>query len=300
MREPLVYIIILNWNGKEHLKDCLPSVATTNYPNFKTVVVDNGSTDGSQEFVKRYFQNIELLENGKNLGFAEGNNVGVRYALNQGADYIALLNNDTEVDQNWISELVKVAESDPNIGACATKMLMFYARTVINGVGNSMALFGGAWDRGLGEKDVGQYGNIEEVFGACAGGMMVKREVVEEVGLFDKKYFIYFEDIDWAWRIRLFGYNIVYVPSAIVYHKFGASTGGPQSVRRLYLAHRNKMRNILKNYGRKTLRKVLPKMISNDMKQVLFLHKGNIRKNGPWFSFGHIYGIYGIFLIHLN
>lgn len=295
--EDIVHIIILNWNGKELLKDCLPSVVRTKYSNFKVVVVDNGSTDGSREYIRHYFPDVKLIENKKNLGFAEGNNVGIRYAMTQGADYIALLNNDTEVDPSWISEVVKVAESKPDIGACATKMLFFDARTVINSAGTCMTPFGGGWDRGLGEKDVGQYDTVEEVFGACAGAMLIKRDVIEEVGLFDSKHFIYYEDVDLTWRMRLFGYKIMYVPTAIVYHKLGATMGNPHNWWRRYLTEKNRIRNVLKNYSPKMLRQILPKMTYHDMKQVFFLLKGDSsqKKLAQVFIRAYLWNIWHVF-----
>jgi hypothetical protein len=218
------------------------------------LLIDNGSEDGSPEHVKANYPEVKVIRNQCNLGFAEGNNVGMSIA--QG-DYIMLLNNDTVILPNTVSELVKVLEEDPQIGVGAPKLLMLDRPGFINSVGGQCDIYGYANDRGIYEADNGQYDNSLSVFYACGAAMMVRRRLLEEIGLFDREYFIYHEDVDLCWRAHLTGYKITFVPSSVVYHKFGATIPS-LSIQRRYLAERNRLRTVLKNYGCKSLVSIMP------------------------------------------
>ena len=220
MTYPLVYIIILNWNGLKDTIECLDSVIKLNYPNFRLVVVDNGSTDGSTDIISRNYPKVIVLENEENLGYAKGNNVGIRYALENNADYVWLLNNDTVVEQNALLNMVIEAEGDPHSGIIGSKIYypnsgkkIWFAGAMINwsrGISNHI---------GMNETDVGQYDYVKEIDRVAGCSMLVKREVCNRVGLFDDNFFLYVEEVDWCVRARRAGFKCLFVPSSIVYHK---------------------------------------------------------------------------------
>lgn len=241
----LVAIIILNFNGRRYLERCLSSVLASTYPNFEVILVDNGSTDGSASFVRDRFPVVRVIEAGENLGFAEGNNVGIRAT---DAPLIATLNNDTWVEPDWLSHLVRVMESDPRIGTCASKMLFAHQPEVINSAGVCMDAVGIAWDR-LGGVPEAQITEDEplDVFAACAGAALYRRAMLDDVGLFDPDFFIYLEDVDLSWRSQLRGWRTVYVPQARVYHVHSGTTGEASPFKNYHLG-RNKVWMVVKNY----------------------------------------------------
>jgi len=243
MTKPLVSIIILNWNGLEHLKTCLPSVIGQTYKNIEIIVVDNGSTDGSIEYVQSN-DSIKLVCNSTNVGFSKGNNIGIQIASGK---YIAVLNNDTELDLNWVSSLVEVAEGHPDAGMFACKILSYYDRNLIDCVGHLIYPDGLSRGRGRGEIDKGQYNKIEEVAFPSGCAALYRKEMLEQVGLFDETFFIYVEDSDLGMRGRLTGWKCLYVPNAIVYHKYSA-TMGEYSPRKAFLIERNRIWFVVKNF----------------------------------------------------
>lgn len=224
MTHPGVSIIIVNWNGKDYLDDCLFSVFKQTYPKYNVILVDNGSTDGSVEFAKGKYPYVNIIELDKNYGFAKANNIGTEEALkDENVRYIALLNNDTKVDRNWLSELVKVAESDKSVGICASKILIMDNPSIIDSTGYTFS-FGRVVDRGHGEKDEGQYDSKLDVVGACGASVLYKREMLAETGLFDEDFFAYYEDAELSWRAYRNGWKARYVPTSIVYHKGGGTS----------------------------------------------------------------------------
>ena len=248
INNPKVSIIIVNWDGKKHLKECLTSIFNQTYDNYEVIFVDNGSTDGSVEFVEKNYSQVKLIKLDENYGFAEGNNIGIKKAFkDEMVKYIATVNNDTKTDRHWLKELIEVAESNDKIGSCASKMLKYYDHTVIDSAGFYIIKDGGAIDRGTGELDTGSFSTKEEVFGACAGAALYRRDMLNQIGLFDEEYFAYFEDVDLAWRYRLRGWICIYVPSAIVYHKQSA-TGVMFSPFKTYHLQRNRLWTVVKNY----------------------------------------------------
>jgi len=261
-----VSVIVINWNGKHHLERCLSSVLQQTYPNFEVVLVDNASTDGSVEFVRERFPGVRIIRNEENLGFAAGDNVAIRTTR---GDYVATLNNDTQVDPRWLEELVSAAEADPKVGMCASKMLFLHQPDIINSTGISLDKAGIAWDRRGGEPD--QDTGIEpiEVFGPCAGAALYRRRMLEEVGLFDQDFFAYLEDVDLAWRARLMGWRCLYVPTARVYHIHSA-TGLEGSPFKNHLLGRNKVWTIIKNYPSPELFLFLPLITLYDLGAVLY------------------------------
>ena len=243
MTQPLVSVIILNWNGLEHLKDCLPSMTAQNYENLEIIVVDNGSTDGSIEYIQKEFPDtVTLIRNAENVGFCIGNNIGIEVAS---GEYLVVLNNDTELDANWISALVDIAEKHPDVGMFASKILSFYDRDKIDCVGHLIYPDGLSRGRGRGETDNGQYDQIEEVIFPSGCAAFYRKAMLDEIGLFDEQFFIYVEDSDLGMRGRLAGWKCLYVPQAIVYHKYSATMGG-YSPQKAYLVERNRIWSVVK------------------------------------------------------
>ncbi len=274
---PKVAVIILNWNGSEDTIECLESLRQITYPNYNILVVDNASSDNSiekirlyckgkievksdffkyskrnkplkivehtkEEFEKINFTGIVLIKNGKNYGFAEGNNIGIRYVLNNlNSDYILLLNNDTVVDSDFLAELIKVSESSYDIGFAGPKIYYYNfnnKQNVINFAGGTLNMLRGqSQSIGVNEVDSGQYDKIKTVEYGEGSCLLIKREVLEKIGLFDTKYFAYWEEADLCKRGCKAGYKSLYVPKAKIWHKVSASTDDPT---KLYYYTRNK------------------------------------------------------------
>lgn len=246
MPPPLVSIIIVNWNGKRFLKGCLESVFAQSYKNFEVILVDNGSTDGSVGFVRENFPLTVVLENKDNLGFAAGNNRGIEAAK---GEFIATLNNDTELNRGFIEKLVEAAEgSGERVGMWAPKILSMDERDVIDSVGGLLIYPDGlAKGRGRLEKDRGQYDGERDICMPSACAALYRREMLDEVGLFDEDFFAYCEDTDLGLRARLSGWKAVSVPEAVVYHYYSA-TGGRYTPTKAYLVERNRLWVVLKNF----------------------------------------------------
>ncbi len=244
--DPKVSIVIVNWNGRKYLDRCLTSVFAQYYSNYEIVFVDNGSSDGSAEYVEIEFPQAKIIRLDKNYGFAKGNNVGMEEAFKDPlVKYIAVLNNDTEVHPRWLQELVNVAEAHKQLGSVAPKILFYYDRSMICCVGISVYRDGGAMEKGRLEDDCSQYDMEEEVFGPTAASALYRREMLEEVGFFDEDYFVYYEDVDLAWRARLAGWTCLYVPTSIVYHILAATSERFPTMKAYYM-ERNRLWNVAK------------------------------------------------------
>lgn len=244
MNRPLVSVIVLNWNGKRFLEDCLISLEKQSYSNFEVIFVDNGSTDSSVDFIKEKFSWVKLIENKENLGFAAGNNKGIKISSGK---YIVTLNNDTKTDRKWLESLINVAESSNNIGMCASKVLLLERPNVIDSVGINIYPDGMSKQRGYLEIDTGQYDKIEEVLLPSACAALYRKEMLAQIGLFDESFFAYCEDTDLGLRGRLKGWKAILVPSAIVYHLY-SGTGGRYTGFKAFLVERNHIWVILKNF----------------------------------------------------
>lgn len=234
-----VYIVVLNWNGEDNTIECLNSLKKINYDNYKIVVVDNGSADGSVFEIKKRFPEVEIIENKTNLGFAGGNNIGIKYAMKNQADYILLINNDTITDSNFLIKLVEAGESDKGIGILGPKILfwsepsrIWFAGGKINWLKNKGVHIG--W----GEIDNGQYDKIKEVGYLTGCCLLIKKEVINKVGVFPEDYFLYYEDLDFSLRVKNFGYKCIYVYKSKIYHKVSKSTK-PGSSEYIYYHTRN-------------------------------------------------------------
>jgi len=243
MTFPGVSVVIANQNGKEYLARCLPSLMAQSFQDFEVIVVDNGSSDDSAAFLQENFPAVRLLQNDENRGFAGANNQGIATAWGK---YIATLNNDTEVDPDWLRSLVAAADLHPDIGAFASLVLLDDKRDVIDSAGLSVSLLGHGCQNRLGEAAT-TVESSDEVFGVCAAAAMYRKDLFDDVGLFDEDFFAYYEDVDLAWRARLRGWRSMLVPQAVVYHVHSA-TGGRGSHFKKRMMARNRMWAILKNY----------------------------------------------------
>ena len=246
---PTFSIIIPNWNGRQHLETCLPSLRCQRYRNFEVILVDNGSSDGSQAYVRESFPEVRLVELGENRGFTGACNAGHQLA---GGAYIVLLNNDTEAEPGWLAALASAFSRHPRAGILASKLLLFDRRDHFHAAGDYYRLDGIPGNRGVWEQDIGQYDREEPVFGACAAAAAYRREMLDQIGFLDGDFYFSCEDVDLAWRANLAGWRVVYVPRAVVYHKLKA-TGG--SVTGSYYDGRNFLYLIWKNYPGPLLRR---------------------------------------------
>lgn len=231
---PLVHILVLNCNGKNHLEYCLPSLLATEYQNYRIVLVDNGSTDGSVEYTRENFSRVTIVQNDENLGWAGGNNVGIRYALDHGADYIVLQNNDTKVDPRWLSGAVQVCEADPRIGIVGFNMLQEYIQGEDPDEKQFRAL-SAAWEKL-------EYEPADHVTGAA---LFARADVFRDVGLIDKAYFAYSEEDDLEKRAVRAGYRMVRINVPLWHYNGGFWR--KQFLRSSVLALRNNIRCMLKN-----------------------------------------------------
>jgi GT2 family glycosyltransferase len=232
---PNVSIIILNWNGLTHLQDLFASLEKQTYKDFECLLVDNGSTDGSQEFIKQNFDWIKLIELNENFGFARGNNIGFEHSTGK---YIVTLNNDTVTASHWLENLVNAAKKDSNVGMIASRICSYYDQDKIDSLGMKICIDG--MSRGAFRNK--KFSNLQNVPykilmpSACAA--LYKKTMLKQTGFFDDRFFAYCEDTDLGLRARKLGWKAVLAKNAIVYHKY-SSTSGAFSPFKLYLVERN-------------------------------------------------------------
>ena len=252
MDDPLVHVLVINWNGKEHLEECFETLLSSDYPNAKIVLVDNASDDGSVSFVEERFgakPQVEILALGRNLGWSGGNNAGIERALADGADYVFLINNDTATEASAIRYMVKMAEDDTTIGALAPKILLYDHPGLLNSIGLEATDIGTAWDRGMGRVDGPKWGGRRPVVGVCGAAFFLRAEALRKTGLLPTDFEIYLDDLDLSLRVWNAGYQILTCPEAEIRHKFSSTMGeGRRAHRKYYLNTRNRMRLIQRNF----------------------------------------------------
>jgi GT2 family glycosyltransferase len=236
----LVSVIILNWNGGVHVQSCLDSLTGQDYNNLEVIVVDNGSSDGSVEMIRARYPGVQLIENHANLGFAAGNNVGIRASC---GDYVVILNNDAELDGRAVSAMRRAIDKDRRYGACASKIYLKFERDLLDAAGIVVCPDGLSIGRGRLEN--GEcYNREEEVFFGSGCCLMARREMLEDVKMgdeyFDESFFMYADDTDLGWRARLRGWKTVYAPDAKVYHLHSASSES-YSPLKAFLVERNRI-----------------------------------------------------------
>ena len=270
---PSVDIIIVNWNGLEHLSVCLSSLLNQSYINKNIFFVDNGSDDQSIEYVGENFPSIQVISLESNFGFCGGNNVGIR---NSKSEFVALINNDTEADINWLNNSVNTLLNNPEAGFVASRLCNYNERNIIDSCGDLYYRSGYPEKRGWLLNFSDDYNKQMWVFGACAGAALYRRSMLENIGLFDIDFFNYMEDVDLSFRAQLYGYRCIYEPKAVVYHKVGA-TSSLNSKARTYWSHRNHWYAIIKNFPSKLLLKYsLHILIADFLVFISSIIQGNI------------------------
>ncbi len=247
-----ISVILLSYNSSHDLKECIPSVLKQNWPNVEIIVVDNASTDGTPSFIRSTYPEITLIETGSNCGYAGGNNIGANYA---DGDIVIVANPDTLMNPRWLLELIKPFYYDPSLKATTSK-IMVYGQERINTCANLSHFTGVTFCRGLNEAPSGF--SAQEEVGAVSGcSFAIRGSAFRELGYFDPDFFLYLEDTDLSWRLRLAGYRIKYAPSSVLHHKFKL-TVSPQKV---FYLERNRYRMLLKSYGLKSLLIISPSLL---------------------------------------
>lgn len=275
--KPKVSILIVHKDGENILNNCLKSIyQKTKYSNFEVVLLLNGTEDDSKKIVDKY--DVKLYQSKKNLGFSKG----VNFLINKTTgEYIILLNNDTEVKENWLKELVNYAEKN-NVAACQPKVLSLKNKRLFEhagAVGGCIDKYGYPFYRGeilsQSEIDKGQYNYPMRIFWACGSCIMIKRKILNNIGLLDEEFFMYSEDMDWCWRINLSGEEIYSVPTSVIYH-LGSYTIKKKKMDRKkeYLLHRNVLLTFFKNYDKKTIKKlIIPRILLEIVSGIAFPKK---------------------------
>ena len=276
MKNKKVSIVVLNYNGKDLLKKCLESIKNkTQYENYEIIVVDNNSTDDSIKMLQKFFTEVKLIQNPKNYGFPKGNNIGTKKALRNGADFILLLNNDTEVTKKWLKEMVRVANSDEKIGIVGSKLILPTGKTQKSCCN---------YKYGLSRKFAPQKREVvDSLVAAC---MLIKKGVIEKIGFLDENFFpIYYEDVDFCLRAEKVGYKTVYVPQSKVYHHKGITMKKQDWQFEAY--HTNRLRFFSKHFPISWLimrfliepRNILKSIKEGKLKTLLSIYSRHIRSN---------------------
>lgn len=239
---PHVAIVVLNWNGKEDTLECLDSLKDLTYPNHSIVVVDNGSTDGSANTISHAFPGATIIQNDSNLGYAGGNNVGIRHALEHGSDYILLLNNDTVVDRHLLDEFVRAAADHPDFGAFSGRIYHFDPPDIIWYAGARWISKTSSFIHvGAGQHDSDDFANISETDYASGCAFFVAANSFRNIGLLDEDMYLMYEESDWCYRARESGLRSYYIPTAKLWHKISVSFGGQTSPLSTYFLTRNRL-----------------------------------------------------------
>jgi GT2 family glycosyltransferase len=215
----LISVVVVNWNGKSLLADCLASLRAQTFPDFEVIVVDNGSTDGSAEFVRTEFSEFTLVQLDENFGFAGGNNAGIRVAR---GEWIALINNDAVAHPDWLECLFRAVGTNDAVGLAASRVVL--TSGLLDSAGDGMTVAGVSYKRGHGSK-LGAFLKPTEVFGASGCGVILRRSMLDRIGLLDEDFFCIYEDSDLNFRARLAGFKCVYVPEAVIIHRLHGTLG---------------------------------------------------------------------------
>lgn len=278
MDKPIVSVIIVNWNGKHWLEGCLSTLSKVTYKNIEWIIVDNASTDGSSEWIKKRYPKTILLVNSENLGFSHANNLGYKKAK---GDFILFLNNDTKVKPDFITQLLKPFASDPMIGGVQSKILLMDDHSRLDSIGAFLTPTGFLYHNHLGGHDKPELNNQIDLYTAKGASMMFRRDVLKKIEvdgwIFDPAYFAYFEETDLCHRIWLAGYRIVYVYKAVIYHKLGATSIKLVSSWVQFNSYKNRINSYIKNFGLLNFILILPlHILLCQVLTITFLIKGNL------------------------
>lgn len=254
-------VVIANWNGREYLARCLPALSAQTYQDFQIVVVDNGSTDGSIEWIRRWYPLVEIVALDRNYGFAAACNAGIRATA---AELVVTLNNDTSPKPDFLAQLLDGVEQYPDVGMFAATLWLDRGLPVVDAAGLEVNRLGVAWNIAYGMPLAGLAAEPCEVFGPCAGAALYRRQVFRDVGLFDESYFAYLEDVELAWRARWAGWRCMWLPTAVVWHMHSA-TGGRNLPRKYWLLGRNRLWTILRHYPHPHLWYHVPLIVLNEV-----------------------------------
>ena len=256
--------MIPSWNGRDLLDIVLPSLERQEYGDFRVTVVDNGSTDGTADHLRAAWPDVGVIELPENVGFAAAVNRGIEASQ---SEFVALVNNDMELDRAWLREMVGALRDHPRAASAAGKVLRYHEREVVDSAGDTMSWYGLSVPRGRGETDDGRYDAPGAVFSATAGAALYRAQALDDVGPFDADFFAYAEDVDWGFRAQLLGWECRYVPAAVAYH-VGRATSSRISGLAHYLFLRNTITMVIKDYPAGALVRHAPRLAMFLAKQV--------------------------------
>lgn len=261
-----VSVVIPNFNGIAFLDSVLASLEGQTLNNFEVILVDNGSTDGSCSFVTANYPWVHLIELSENFGFCGAVNAGIRAAK---APYVLLLNNDTEVKEDFVEEMIAAIRRHKNAFSCGARMVQYHDRDKLDDVGNYYCALGWSFARGRG-KDIHAYETEDRIFSACAGAAIYRKKILEKIGYFDEEHFAYLEDTDIGYRARIYGYENWYAPKAIVYHVGSGTSGSRYNQFKTRYSSRNNIYLIYKNMPLLQIILNLPFLVAGFLVKFLF------------------------------
>jgi len=253
---PRVSIIIPNWNGLVLLRACLDALRRQTYHDHEVIVVDNGSSDDSVSALRSEYPEVRVLALPRNLGYSGGSNAGIRAAR---GEILVMLNNDTEADPHWLEELVDALDRHPVAGSAASRMMIYDQPEILHSAGDIYRTNGIPDSRGVWQPYGPPFDKESYVFGGCGGAVAYRRQMLEAIGLFEERFFMYCEDVDLNWRAQLAGWKCVYAPKAVVYHHLSATGGGSLSS---YYVGRNTLWVIARNYPGALLKRHWHKIVA--------------------------------------
>jgi GT2 family glycosyltransferase len=269
MRMPEITVIVVNWNGKHFLEDCLGALRRQTFRDFETILVDNGSEDGSVEYVRRHFPEVRLIALSENRGFTGANIAGWEQAR---GNLIVLLNNDTEAHPHWLEQIHRASLEFPKAGSFASKMLLFDDRERVDNCGFAMTSAGSTIDLGRGQRDGPEWASAAKVFGACGGAAAYRRTMLEDIRFLDGDFFMIFEDVDLSFRSQLRGWECVFVPSGVVYHHLGATRSRDRS-QNVFFSQRNIEFVYLKNMPIGLMLRSLPQRLLYELGAAIYFFR---------------------------
>lgn len=267
-KNPKVSIIIVNYNGGKVFEECLISVKRLQYPNFETIIVDNASNDTTQKY--------GTIKNKKNVGFAYANNQGIKVAKGK---YVLLLNNDTRVPKDLLKILVEKAEKVPQIGVIQPKIYIMDNPKYLDNAGSFLTQIGFLRHWGFQKKDTTEFNKEREIFSAKGACMLIRKDLIEEIGLFDESFFMYFEESDFCWRVWLAGYKVIFYPKTHIYHKVGFTTKRADVLVLNYHYYKNRITSLIKNFDNLNVLWIVPLHITLSLGIALvFFARGSSKK----------------------